>query len=159
MNLSFFQILSRLFQFAENVKCRRISLELISWGPHSRFKRKRNFFCRLFTSSIKRENRDFQAVVVQWRLLFWRSRCRRHRRCYSFLLGNLSTRRSWYRGRQPQVFLLHDSHCACQEVLELRSRTSKREFSGWNQRFKFWVLREYSSHKSRTSLPEIMFSS
>ena len=28
----FFQTLSRLFQFAENVKCRQISLELISWG-------------------------------------------------------------------------------------------------------------------------------
>ena len=56
MNLRFFQILWRLFQFAENVKCRRISLELISWGPHSSFERKGNFFCRLFTSSIKREN-------------------------------------------------------------------------------------------------------
>ena len=57
------------------------------------------------------------------------------------IIGNLSTRRSWYHGRQPEVFLQHDSHCACQDVLELRSRTSKREFSGWNQRFKFWVLR------------------
>ena len=27
-------------------------------------------------------------------------------------LGNLSTRRSWYHGRQPEVFLQHDSHCA-----------------------------------------------
>ena len=56
-------------------------------------------------------------------------------------LGNLSTRRSWHHRRQPEVFLQHDRHCACQDVLELRSRTSKREFSGWNQRFKFWVLR------------------
>ena len=46
----------------------------------------------------------------------------------------LSTRRSWYYGRQPEVFLQHDSHRACQDVLELRSRTSKREF--WNQRFR-----------------------
>ena len=30
MNSPFFQSLSRLFQFAENGKCRRISLELIS---------------------------------------------------------------------------------------------------------------------------------
>ena len=30
MNSRFFQSLSRLFQFAENGKCRRISLELIS---------------------------------------------------------------------------------------------------------------------------------
>ena len=43
------------------------------------------------------------------------------------IIGNLSTRRSWYHGRQPEVFLQHDSH-------ELRSRTWKREFSGWNSR-------------------------
>ena len=46
------------------------------------------------------------------------------------VLGNLSTRRSWYHGRQPEVFLQHDSHCACQDVLGLQSRISKREFSG-----------------------------
>ena len=46
------------------------------------------------------------------------------------LLGNLSTRRSWCHGRQPEVFLQLDNHCACQDVLELPSRTSKREFSG-----------------------------
>ena len=56
------------------------------------------------------------------------------------IIGNLSTRRSWYHERQPEVFLQHDSHCACEEVLEPRSRTSKCEFSGWNQKFKFWVL-------------------
>ena len=60
---------------------------------------------------------------------------------YRLSIGNLSTRRSWYHGRQPEVFLQHDSHCACQDVLELRLRTSKREFSGWNQRFQFCVLR------------------
>ena len=54
---------------------------------------------------------------------------------------NLSTRCSWYHGRQPEVFLQQDSHCACREVLELRPQTSKRVFSGWNQRFKFWVFR------------------
>ena len=59
----------------------------------------------------------------------------------TMILGKLNTWRSWYHGRQPEVFLPHDSHCACQDVLELRSRTSKREFSSWNQRFKFWVLR------------------
>ena len=46
------------------------------------------------------------------------------------IIGNLSIRRSWYHGRQPEVFSRHDSHCACQDVLELQSRTSKREFSG-----------------------------
>ena len=56
------------------------------------------------------------------------------------IIGNLSTRRSWYHERQPEVFLQLESHWACQEVFEPRSRTSKREFSGWNQRFKFWVL-------------------
>ena len=57
-------------------------------------------------------------------------------RSWLFSQGNLNTRRSWYRGRQPEVLLQHDSYCACQEVLGLRSRTSKREFSGWNQRFR-----------------------
>ena len=59
--------LSRLFQTAENIKYRRISLELISWGPHSSFEIERKIRYRLFTSSIKREIRDFHAVVVQWR--------------------------------------------------------------------------------------------
>ena len=65
MNSRFFQTLQRLFQFDENVKCGRISLELISWGQHSSFGRERKIRCRLFTSSIKREIRDFHAVVVQ----------------------------------------------------------------------------------------------
>ena len=60
-----FQTLSRLFQFPENVKCRRISLELISWGPHSSFGRERKIRCRLLTSSTKREIRDYHAVLVQ----------------------------------------------------------------------------------------------
>ena len=61
----FFQTLSRLFQFAENFKCRQISLELISWGPHSSLERERKFRRRLFTSSIKYEIRHFHVVVVQ----------------------------------------------------------------------------------------------
>ena len=67
MNSRFFKTLSRLFQIAGNVKCRRISLKWISWGPHSSFKREKKICCCLFTSSIKREIRDFHAVVVQWR--------------------------------------------------------------------------------------------
>ena len=38
---AFFQTLLSLFQFTENVKCRRISLELISWGPDSSLERGR----------------------------------------------------------------------------------------------------------------------
>ena len=52
---------------AENVKCRRSSLQLISWGPHSSLERERKIRCRLFTSSKKREIRHFHVVVVQWR--------------------------------------------------------------------------------------------
>ena len=38
-----FSNFSRLFQIAENVKCRRISFELISWGPLLKFRKtKRN---------------------------------------------------------------------------------------------------------------------
>ena len=94
----FFKYLSRLFQFTENVKCQRISLELITRGLHSCLERESKIRCSLFTFSIKREIRHFHVVVVQWRqinvqksvmlvqsccfanlnlLLFWRSRCRR----------------------------------------------------------------------------------
>ena len=75
------------------------------------------------------------------------------------IIGNLSTRRSWYHGRQPEVFLQHDSHCACQDVLELRPQTSNAssqvETRGSNSGF----FEEYSSYKSRNSSSEIMFSS
>ena len=57
--------LSHLFQFAENVKCRRISLELISWGPNSSLNRKRKIRRPLFTYvHPKREIRYFHVVVV-----------------------------------------------------------------------------------------------
>lgn len=59
--------------------------------------------------------------------------------CKEDSLENLSTRRSWYHGRQPEVFLQHDNHCACQDVLELPSRTSKRKFSGSNERFRNFI--------------------
>ena len=54
-----------LFQFAENVKYRRISLELIHWGPHSSLGGERKIRCRLFTSSIKCEIRHFHVAFVQ----------------------------------------------------------------------------------------------
>ena len=53
MNSSFSQTLPRIFQFAKKVKCRRISLELISWEPHSSWERDRTIRRSLFTSSIK----------------------------------------------------------------------------------------------------------
>ena len=34
-------------------------------------------------------------------------------------IGNLSTRRSWYHGRQPEEFLQHDNHCTCRDVLDI----------------------------------------
>ena len=67
MNSRFFQSLSRLFQFAENGKCRRISLELISRGPYSSLKREKEIRRRLFTSSIKLAIRHFHVVVAQGR--------------------------------------------------------------------------------------------
>ena len=91
-----FQTWSSLFQFAENIQYRQISLELISSGPHSSLERERPFRGRLFVYSIKREIRHFYVVVVQqWQrnvqksmmhvqtccfflinlLLFWHSRC------------------------------------------------------------------------------------
>ena len=52
--------------------------------------------------------------------------------------------------RQPEVVLHHDSHCACQDVLGLRSRTSTREFSRWN-----WVQILCSSKSFRHTKVEI----
>ena len=65
--MSVFQTLSRLIQFAENIQCRQISLEWISWGPHSSLERERTFRCSLFKFSIKLEIRRFHVVVVQQR--------------------------------------------------------------------------------------------
>ena len=62
-----FQSLSCLLQFAENGKCRRISLEMISWGPHSSLEREKGICRCLFTSSIKLAIRHFHVVVVQGR--------------------------------------------------------------------------------------------
>ena len=67
MNSRFFQIRSHLLQFAENVKCRKISLEVISWGSYSSLERERKIRRCLFTSSIKREIRYFHELVVQRR--------------------------------------------------------------------------------------------
>ena len=60
--------------------------------------------------------------------------------------GNLSTRRSWYHERQPEVFLQHDG---------LQNASSQVETRGSNSGF----FEEYSSYKSRNSSSEIMFSS
>ena len=53
------------FHFAENVKRRRISVELISWGPHSSLERERKIRSRPFESSTEREIKHFYVVVVQ----------------------------------------------------------------------------------------------
>ena len=61
-----FRMNSRFFKlFCVYFKCRRISLKLISWEPHSSLERERKILLRLFTSSIKREIWHFQVVVVQ----------------------------------------------------------------------------------------------
>ena len=62
---AFFQTSLRLFQSAENVKCRRISVALFSWRPQSSLERERKIRRRLFTSPTKREIRHFHVVVVQ----------------------------------------------------------------------------------------------
>ena len=53
------------FHFAENVKRRRISGELISWGPHSSLERERKIRSRSFESSTEREIKHFYVVIVQ----------------------------------------------------------------------------------------------
>ena len=50
-----FKTFSRLFQFAEKVRCRRIFLRLFSWGPHSSLERKRKIIvaCLNFPLNVK----------------------------------------------------------------------------------------------------------
>ena len=62
MNLLFFQTLPRVFQCAE-VKCRRIFLELISWGPNwLSLKKERKIRRRLFIRDL--EQKRFWATRV-----------------------------------------------------------------------------------------------
>ena len=49
---AFFQTLSRSFKFAENVKCRRISLELIHQVPNSSLNRERKIHAVLHFISL-----------------------------------------------------------------------------------------------------------
>ena len=60
-DFAFFQTLAHLFLFDEKVKCRWISLELISWGQYS----ERKICCCLFISSITHEIRHFQTETYQ----------------------------------------------------------------------------------------------
>ena len=94
MIFAFLKTLSRLFRFAENVKCRQIFQEFISWGPYSNSEGERKIRRRLFTSPTKRAIRHFHVVVVQWQqrnVPKSSSRCRRRRRrrrrCLSSLIG------------------------------------------------------------------------
>ena len=65
VNFRFLKYFPRLFQLTENVKCQRITLELISRGLHSCLERESKIRRSLFKSSIKREIRHFHVVVVQ----------------------------------------------------------------------------------------------
>ena len=67
----FFKLCRVFFHFAENVKWRRISLELISWESHSSLEKERKIRPRLFMSSIKLETREIRllhVIIMQWRL-------------------------------------------------------------------------------------------
>ena len=64
MNSRFFHTLLRIFHFNENISCRPISLELISWGPPLSYERERKIRRCLFTPSIKLEIKNFHAAVV-----------------------------------------------------------------------------------------------
>ena len=66
MNSRFFK-LCPVYSNLLHGKCRRISLELISRGPHSSLEREKEIRRRLFTSSIKLAIRHFHVVVVQGR--------------------------------------------------------------------------------------------
>ena len=63
---SFFQFFSRFFP--NGWKCQKQANvpKLVSWGPYLSLEGEIKIHSRLFTSSIKRENRHFHFVVVQW---------------------------------------------------------------------------------------------
>ena len=111
-----FKMNSRFFKlFCIYFKCRRISLKLISWGPHSSLERERKIRRRLFTSSIKREIRHWFSscsrvgtakkctktkackivVLLDKPFPFWRSRSRPRRRRLSSLML-VWDRNSWH---------------------------------------------------------------
>ena len=77
---AFFQTLLSLFQFTENVKCRRISLELISWGPDSSLERGRLLHSRAVTAKKCSQKCDARAnllfcksnAVVVAKALLWK---------------------------------------------------------------------------------------
>ena len=62
---AFFQSLSQLLQLRFLVKCKQTLFETNSLELYSSSEGQTKFCCRLFTSSIKREIRHFQVVVVQ----------------------------------------------------------------------------------------------
>ena len=62
---AFFQSYSHLFGSAQYVKCRRLFLELNSWGFYTGSKRWREIRRSMSMSSIKRQIRRFHVVVVQ----------------------------------------------------------------------------------------------
>ena len=65
--VEFFQFYTDYSNFIYFVKCKRTLFEQNSYQPYSSSERERKFRRRLFTSSIKREIRNFHVVVVQWR--------------------------------------------------------------------------------------------
>ena len=77
---AFFQTLLSLFQFTENVKCRRISLELISWGLDSSLERGRLLHSRAVTAKKCSQKCDARAnllfcksnAVVVAKALLWK---------------------------------------------------------------------------------------
>ena len=59
---AFFQLYAHYSNFIYFVKCKRTLFEQNSYQPYSSSERERKFRRRLFTSSIKREIRNFHAV-------------------------------------------------------------------------------------------------
>ena len=60
---AFFQLYTHYSNFIYFVKCKRTLFEQNSYQPYSSSERERKFMRRLFTSSIKREIRNFHVVL------------------------------------------------------------------------------------------------
>ena len=143
-------------------------------GRISSLERERNFSCRLFTPSIKREIRHFPVVVVQWRqrnvqksvllfclfnlLLFWRSRCR-HRRgiLKSLMIASVQKppppllEKNWRVQASPRLFFFFwRERGVCTLAVEMSTYNSKRNvlnFSTFVTNIILWNRRSNKAHQ------------
>ena len=112
-------------------------------GVEFYFRKRKQTRCLVFTFSTKREIRHFHVVVVQWRQrnvrdvraellfcrskplsLFYRSRWRRRRRCFSYLILFLCTPLYINLPHPPPPLFANSSRYTLLLTLEVRAKTT-----------------------------------